>query len=199
MLRKILVFLAIILIISPALANASEVYRSINDNIKIKDPYMDLKSFSYYVAETQRWSLIISNDTSVTRKKIEGRSIKEMLDNYCKDSEFGWRFVKDCLYIANERELSSFFKQLPALEMQLPEGVKEATYSGYFRNIELSMLCVLLSSVSNVKITVANGFDTNVMMRVNGMNWKNVLLAVVHLNRYKLNISDFSIVISPEN
>lgn len=184
--------------ISPAFVNAGEVYRSLNDKIRVRNRFMDLKTFAYFAAETQRWSLIISNDASVPQKEAKGETIKEILDNYCNQTEFGWRFVNDCLYIANERELSSFFKQFPVLEMQLPDGIKNATYSGYFKNIELSMLCVLLSSVSNIKISVANSFDTNVMMRVNGMGWKHVLLAIVHLNRYKLNISDFSIVISPE-
>ena len=198
MLRKILITLAFI-IISPVLLKAGEIYRSINDVIKVPDHYMDLKTFAYFVTEKQRWSLIISNDVCVPKKEIVGDTVKEILDNFCKESEFGWRFYKECIYVANERELTTFFSQLPALEMQLPEGIKTATYSGYFKNVELSMLCLFLSSISGTQIRVVNGFDANIMMRVNEMPWKHVLLAVVYLNRYKLNISDYSILIMPEH
>ena len=197
MLRKLFITLAIFMIL-PVLLNAGEIYRSINDPVKIPDRYMDIKLFAYHIAEKQRWSLIISNDITVYKKEIKGDTIKEVLDNFCKDSDFSWRFVNDCLYIANERELSTFFKQLPILEMRLPDGDKEATYSGYFKNVDLSTLCLFLSSVSGTQISVVNGFDANIMMRVNEMPWKKVLLAVVYLNRYKLNISDFSMIISPE-
>ena len=198
MLRKIILTLAFI-IISPVFLKAGEIYRSINDVIKVPDHYMDLKTFSYFVTGKQRWSLIISNDVCVPKKEIVGDTVKEIMDNFCKESEFGWRFYKECIYVANERELTTFFSQLPVLEMQLPEGIKGATYSGYFKNVELSMLCLLLSSVSGTQIRVVNGFDANVMMRVNEMPWKHVLLAVVYLNRYKLNISDYSILIMPEH
>ena len=197
MLRKIIFALAFILII-PVTLCAGEIYRSINDIIRIPDRHMDLKTFAYFVTEKQRWSLIISNDVSVPKKEIVWDTIKEMLDNMCKDSEFGWRFVKDCLYIANERELSTFFAQLPYLELRIPDGNKDATYSGYFKNVDLSMLCLFLSSISGVQIRVVNGFDANIMMRVNEMPWKQVLLSVVYLNRYKLDISDFSMLIMPE-
>lgn len=198
MLRKIIIVLAV-LIVLPATLQAGEIYRSINDIIKVPEHYMDLKTFAYYATEKQRWSLIISNDVSVPKKEIVGDTVKEILDNYCKDSEFGWRFYKECIYIANERELSTFFAQLPALERQLPDGIKTATYSGYFKSVELSMLCLFLSSISGTQIRVVNGFDTCIMMRVNEMPWKHVLLAVVYLNRYKLNISDYSILIMPEH
>ena len=198
MLRKIIIALAVLVILPTAL-QAGEIYRSINDIVKITDHYMDLKTFAYYVTEKQRWSLIISNDVSVPRKEIIGDTVKEILDNFCKESEFGWRFYKDCIYIANERELATFFAQLPALERQLPDGIKTATYSGYFKSVELSMLCMFLSSISGTQIRVVNGFDTCIMMRVNEMPWKHVLLAVVYLNRYKLNISDYSILIMPEH
>ena len=198
MLRKILLILATIVIL-PNVLFASDIYRSINDHIKVSDRYMDLKSFAYFVTEKQRWSLIISNDVCVPNKEVIGDTPKEILDNYCKNSEFGWRFVKDCLYIANERELSTFFSKLSILEMRLPDGNKNATYSGYFKNIDLSMLCSFLSSISGNQIRVANGLESNIMMRVNGMPWKHVLLAVVYLNRYKLDISDYSVLILPEH
>ncbi len=198
MLRKILLILATIVIL-PNVLFASDIYRSINDHIKVSDRYMDLKSFAYFVTEKQRWSLIISNDVCVPNKEVIGDTPKEILDNYCKNSEFGWRFVNDCLYIANERELSTFFSKLSILEMRLPDGNKNATYSGYFKNIDLSMLCSFLSSISGNQIRVANGLESNIMMRVNGMPWKHVLLAVVYLNRYKLDISDYSVLILPEH
>ena len=197
MLKKILITLALIIIL-PASLKAGEIYRSINDVIKITDHYMDLKTFAYYATEKQRWSLIISNDVSVPRKEIVGDTIKEILDNFCKESEFGWRFYQECLYIANERELTAFFSQFHTLEKQLPDGIKSATYSGYFKSVELSMLCMFLSAVSGTQIRVVNGFDTCIMMRVNEMPWKQVLLSVVFLNRFKLDISDYSILIMPE-
>ena len=199
MVKKILLLLSLVLSFSANL-KASEVIGSVDDHIDVKDRYMDLKSFAYNVAEKKKWSLIISNDVSVPQREAVGDTIKEVLDNFCRNSEFNWRFVEGCLYIANKRELTTFFKQLPMLELQLPGNTnKNAIYSGYFKNIDFSMLCLFLSSVSGTQIRVANGFEASIMMRVSEMPWKHVLLAVVHLNRYKLNISDFSVLISPEN
>ncbi len=200
MLRKLLFVVFVILVFSAANLNAGEIYRSINDRINLKQRYMDLKSFAYLVTEKQRWNLIISCDVSVPQKELVGSTIKEILDNYCKNSEFGWRFVGGCLYIANERELKTFFQQLPILETHLPDyNHTNAVYSGYFKSIDLSMLCMFLSSLSGTQIRVANGFEPSIMMRVSEMSWKKVLLAIVHLNRFKLTISDYSVLISPEN
>ncbi len=198
MLRKILLSLVMILVFSANL-NAGEIYRSINDRVNLKQRYMDLKSFAYLITEKQRWSLIISSDVSVPQKELVGNTIKEVLDNYCKNSEFGWRFVGGCLYVANDRELTTFFQQLPILETRLPDyNHTNAVYSGYFKSIDLSMLCMFLSSLSGTQIRVANGFEPSIMMRVSEMPWKRVLLAIVHLNRFKLTISDYSVLISPE-
>lgn len=199
MLKKIFSLALLLLFLWGTKLEAGEIHRSINDKIKVSNRYMDLKSFAYHVAETQHWSLIVSNDVSVPQKEVVGDSIKEILDNFCRNSEFNWRFVQNCLYIANERELSTFFKQLPILETYLPDGKnKNAIYSGYFKSMDLSMLCLFLGSVSGTQIRVANGFDASIMMRVSEMPWKHVLLAVVHLNRYKITLSDFSVLISHE-
>lgn len=197
MLRKISFTLALFFFLSIVVVFADSV-KSINDPIKVKDKYFDLKSFAFLVAEKQGWSLIISNDVSVPKKDVEGNTIKEILDNFCKNSEFGWKFVNGCLYIANKRELTSFFIQLPMLEMTLPDGNKEAKYSGSFKSMDFSMLCLFLSNISGTQINVANGFDASIMMRVKSMPWKHVLLAIVHLNRYRINVSDYSMLISPE-
>ena len=122
----------------------------------------------------------------------------ERLKNMVTDQSSYISFYKDCIYVANERELVAFFNQFPILEKRLPDGIKDATYSGYFKSVELSMLCLFLSAVSGTQIRVVNGFDSCIMMRVNEMPWKQVLLAVVFLNRYKLDISDYSILIMPE-
>lgn len=195
--RKLLLSLILVVVVSSQL-DAGIINRSVNDKIHLSQRYMDLKSFAYIVTDKQRWDLIISSDISVPEKEIVGNTIKEILDNFCKNSEFGWRLLDNCLYIANKRELQTFFKQLPILETRLPDGInKNAVYSGYFESVDLSLLCLFLSSVSGTEIRVANGFEPSVMMRVNEMPWKKVLLAIVHFNRYKLTISDFSVLISP--
>ena len=48
--------------ILPANLFAGEIFRSVNDSIKVNNRFMDLKTFAYHVTEKQRWSLIISND-----------------------------------------------------------------------------------------------------------------------------------------
>ena len=196
MLKKIFL-LFVTLFLFPVVANASLQSHSIDDPIKIKDPYMDLKSFAYYVAEKQKWSLIICNDAYVPVKKINGDTIKDILENYCKNSEIGWHFENNCLYIAKNNALNAYFKQLPFFETRLPDGNKSATYTGCFKNVDFSVLCNTLSSISGTKIRLTNNLDANIMMRVNGMPWKRVLLAVVLLNKYNINISDFSMIISP--
>lgn len=198
MFKKFLIAIFMLLAFS-TLIQAGQINTSLEDHIYISNRFMDFKSFAYIVAERQRWSLIISNDCSVPHKEVVGDTIREILDNFCRDSEIGWRLVDKCLYIANNRELNTFFAQVETLEKALPDGNKDATYSGYFKGIDLSMLCLFLSSISGTQITVANGFDSSIMMRVIDMNWKRVLISIVHLNRYKLSISDFSVLISPEN
>lgn len=198
MFRKGLYVLFLFLAFSSCL-DAGVIRRSINDKVSFSQRYMDLKSFAYLVTEKQRWGLIVSSDVSVPEKEIIGSTIREILDNYCKNSEFGWKFVDDCLYVANKRELATFFKQLPVLETSLPDGInKNAVYSGNFESIDFSLLCLFLSSVSGAQIRVASICEPSVMMRVNKMPWKRVLLSIVHFNRYRLTISDFSIFISPD-
>lgn len=197
MIRKLILSLIMVMLVALP-SSAARLHSSLDDRISIKNRFMDFKSFAYLVAEQQRWSLIISNDVSTPNKEVKGETIKDILDNFCRESEIGWRFVDNCLYVANERELKTFFSQLKQLEATFPDGIKGATYSGYFKNIDLSTLCLFLSSVSGTQIRVANGFDAGIMMRVIEMNWKRVLLAIVHLNRYHVYVTDYSVLISPE-
>ncbi len=193
MIKKILLVFFVLMVIPSVLQSAS-----MNDSIKVKDRFMDLKNFAYYVAEKNKWSLIVGNDISVPIKEVNGDTIKDILDNYCKNSEIGWHFEKNCLYIGDNKALNTYFSHLKTLEKSLPNG-NNATYSGYFRNMDFSMLCSSLSSISGTKIRLANNLDANIMMRVNGMPWKRVLLAVVMLNKYKMNVTDFSMLITPES
>ena len=164
----------------------------------VGERFLDVRSFAFKIATRNGWSLIISNDVNSPQKEVSGATVEEAFSNYFKNTSFGWRFFEGCLYIANERELNKFFSQLPELEMTLPPGKTGAFFSGIFQQIELSMLCDLLKAVSGVEIRTANGFEGNVMMRARNMNWQRILLAISLLNRFQVDKTDFSVIISPE-
>lgn len=165
----------------------------------VGERFLDVRSFAFKVATLHSWSLIISNDVTSPLKEVKGDTIEEALSNYFKTTPFGWRYFENCLYIANDRELDKFFSLLPELEMSLPKGKQGAFFSGVFPRIELSLLCKFLKSISGVEIRTASSLESNIMMRARNMNWQRVLLSVSFLNRFQIDKTDFSVIISPEH
>lgn len=187
--------LMVLCLLFPSIAGAAGDFSGSPD---VGERFLDIRSFAFKIASRNGWSLIISNDVTSPQKEVRGDTIEEALSNYFTNTPFGWRFFEDCLYIANERELNKFFSQLPELEMGLPKGKSGAFFSGIFQRVELSLLCELLKAISGVEIRTASGFEGNIMMRVRNMNWQRVLLAVSFLNRFQVDKTDFSVIISPE-
>lgn len=164
----------------------------------VGERFLDVRSFAYKIAGKNGWSLIISNDVTSALKEVKGVTVEEALSNYFQKTPFGWRLFENCLYIATERELGGFFKLLPELEAGLPKGKVGASVNGFFKRIELSFLCRILTAVSDVEIRTAIGFDGNIMMRARNISWQRALLAIVYLNRYHLEMTEFSVIISSE-
>lgn len=165
----------------------------------VGERFLDVRSYAFKIAAKNGWSLIISNDVTSPLKEVKGGTVEEALSNYFKQTPFSWKLFENCLYIANERELNKFFSSLPELEMSLPRGKPGVFFSGIFKRVELSLLCQLLRAISGVEIRTVSGFEGNIMMRARNMGWQRVLLGVVFLNRYQLNKTDFSVIISPES
>ncbi|MDD3146083.1 MAG: hypothetical protein PHD82_02165 [Candidatus Riflebacteria bacterium] len=190
---RVLVFLSIFLQVSLF------VYADFSSSPDVGERFLDIRSFAFKIASQHGWSLIISNDVTSPLKEVKGETIEEALSNYFKNTPFGWRYFENCLYVANERELNRFFSLLPELEMSLPKGKDGAFFNGIFKRIELSVLCQLLKAISGVEIRTASGLESNIMMRARNMNWQRVLLSVSFLNRFQVDKTDFSVIISPEH
>ena len=165
----------------------------------VGERFMDVQTFAYKIATMNNWSLIISNDVTEFTREVEGETIRMALNNYLSGTHFCWCLSDGCLYIASKKELEDFFKILPSFKKMLPDGNKNATFTGNFTFIEFSLLCDFLKSVSGVNILpVDDLLYSHVMMRVKNMNWKHLLAAIICLNRYHVNITDFSVLIGPE-
>lgn len=192
--QSLLVLALLVAVIGAALPAAA----GFSSSPDVGERFLDVKSFAFKIAAKNGWSLIISNDVNSPCKEVKGTTVEEAFAHYFKDTQFGWRYFEDCLYIANERELGEFFQKLPELEMGLPKGKSGAFFSGIFQQVELSLLCQLLKAISGVEIRTINGFEGNIMMRARNMGWQRVLLSVAFLNRLKIDKTDFSVILSPE-
>ncbi len=164
----------------------------------VGERFLDVRSFLFRVTGKNGWSLIVSNDVNSPQKEVKGDTIEEALSNYFKGTPYGYRLFDDCVYVARKHDLEQFFKDLPELEMGLPKGKGRATFSGVFQRIELSFLCGMLRSISGVEIRPSEELQISLMMRAKNISWQRIILAIVHLNRFRINRTDFSLVISPE-
>lgn len=197
-------FIVLLIIIFPInIFASSELVLDDSDNSalnalpEVGGRFMDVQTFAYRVAAVNNWSLIISSSVTESTREIKGKSIREVLNNYFNDSEFSWCLSNKCLYIASKKDLSDFFEVLPILKKKLPQG-KSGFFSGNFTYIELSLLCRFLKSISGVNILpVDDLLHSNIMMRAQNMEWKHLVAAIVCLNRYQLNITDYSVLIGP--
>jgi hypothetical protein len=165
----------------------------------VGERFIDVQTYLFRIAGKNNWSLIVSNSVNSPLKEVRGTTVAEALDNYFRTTPFGYRLYENCLYIAGKRELDQFFTSLPELEMALPKGkARAANFNGIFQRIELPFLCGMLRGISGVEIRPADELRVSMMMRVKNMTWQRILLAIVHLNRFRITRTDFSILIFPE-
>ncbi|NLM17292.1 MAG: hypothetical protein GX221_06205 [Candidatus Riflebacteria bacterium] len=174
-----------------------------NEISKLKIPlkqteFIDLEDFAMSMAAEHSFSLIISKTIHLPIKKAHGATIEEVLNSFCEDTDIGWLFDENCLYLADKNKLQTFLQDLQTIAATLPDSkTTPATFTGSFKQIDLSMLCLFLSSLSGVKIIPPSDHDISLTMKVIDFNWKKLLLAVTMLNDFKLDISDFSVFIVP--
>lgn len=169
-----------------------------SNNPEVGSRFLDVQTFLFRIAGKNGWSLIVSNEVNSPQKEVKGKTIKEVLTNYFNETPYDYRLFDGCLYVAGKRELEQFLKDLPELEMSLPKGKGNARFSGVFQRIELSFLCGILRGISGVEIRPAAELRKSLSMRANSMSWQRIILAIVHLNRFRLTRTDFSLVITPE-
>ncbi len=161
--------------------------------------FMDIRTFAYRVCAINNWSLIVSCDVTENLREVKGKSVREALNYYLQNTGFYWCLSGDCLYIAAKRELEDFFVILPRMHKMLPQGNKDGTFTGNFTFIELSLLCDFLCSVSGINIKPVNDLASyHIMMRVKNINWKDLIAAIICLNRFQMNTTDYSVLIGPE-
>ncbi len=165
----------------------------------VGDRFLDVHTFLYRVAARNGWSLIVSSEVNSPLREVLGLTVGDALKNYLETTRFRWRLYENCLYVAHESSLDLFFRNLAEIELTMPRGQAVANFNGNFSRIDFSMLCNILSSVSGVEIRSSNDLRQSVMMRASEMNWQRVLLAVVYLNRYRMDRTDFSITIFPND
>jgi len=159
--------------------------------------FLDIHTFLFKIAARNGWSLIVSSDVNSPVREVVGATVEDALTNYLETTRFRWRLFENCLYVANEADLEQFFQNLPQLEMTMPKGPSPANFNGNFMRIDIEMLCNILRSISGFEIRSSNDLQYSVMMRAKEMTWQRVLLAVVYLNRFRLDRTDFSITIFP--
>ncbi|PKL49942.1 MAG: hypothetical protein CVV42_04595 [Candidatus Riflebacteria bacterium HGW-Riflebacteria-2] len=163
----------------------------------VGDRFVDIHTFLFKIAARNNWSLIVSSEVNSPVREVVGTTVEEALNNYLETTRFRWRLYEKCLYVAHETDLELFFRRLAELELTMPRGQAIAGFSGNFVRIDLEMLCNMLKSISGVEIRPASNLHHSVMMRAADMSWQRILLAVVYLNRFRMDRTDYSITIFP--
>lgn len=165
----------------------------------LRERFQDVHTFLYNIAARNNWSLIVCSDLNSPLREVTGATIEDALNNYLESTQFGWRFYENCLYVAEKSDLKRFFQRLAELELTMPTGQANAGFSGNFERLEVDILCNMLKSVSGFEIRPASELQQSIMMRASGMSWQRVLLAVVYLNRFRMDRTDYSITIFPSD
>ncbi|MBU1106098.1 MAG: hypothetical protein KKB51_05460 [Candidatus Riflebacteria bacterium] len=163
----------------------------------VGERFLDIHSYLFKIATRNDWSLIVSSEVNSSIKEVIGKTVEDALKNYLSNTKFSWRIFENCLYVADKGDLDLYFTSLPELEMTMPKGHATTTFSGYFYRIDLDMLCNMLRSISGVDIRPASGLQHSVMMRATEMSWQRVILAIIYLNHYRMDLTDYSITIFP--
>lgn len=163
----------------------------------VGERFLDIHTFLFKIAARNGWSLIVSSEVNSPVREVAGSTVEEALNNYLETTRYRWRFYENCLYVAHETDLDLFFRQLAELELTMPRGQGSVGFNGNFVRIDLEMLCNMLKSISGVEIRSSSDLHHSVMMRAADMSWQRVLLAVVYLNRFRMDRTDYSITIFP--
>ncbi|HAE40831.1 MAG TPA: hypothetical protein DCG57_19685 [Candidatus Riflebacteria bacterium] len=188
--------LSLVLLMSAVSAEPLSAKAGFSASPDVGSRFLDIHTFLYKIAARNGWSLIVSSEVNSPIREVTGSTVEDALKNYLDTTRFRWRLFENCLYVANEADLDLFFKTLPELELTMPRG-QPANFNGNFMRIDIEMLCNMLRSVSGFEIRSSNDLQHSVMMRAKEMTWQRVLLAIVYLNRFRLNRTDFSITIFP--
>jgi len=163
----------------------------------VGERFLDIHTFLFKISARNGWSLIVSSEVNSPVREVAGSTVEEALNNYLETTRYRWRFYENCLYVAHETDLELFFRHLAELELTMPRGQGSVGFSGNFVRIDLEMLCNMLKSISGVEIRPSSDLHHSVMMRAADMSWQRVLLAVVYLNRFRMDRTDYSITIFP--
>jgi hypothetical protein len=166
--------------------------------VSFEERFLDVRTFLLRVCKRYNLSLVISKDVRSSNKEIIGKNIEEILGNYLKPMDLDWKLFENCIYVAKKKDLDFFFENLAVMEMGIPEGKKGKTFSGEFEEIEISLLCHILKSISGLDIRPSENLKQAVMMRAVDMPWKRILVALIYLNRFRMIRTDFSVLIAPE-
>jgi len=196
-LRKVGLLICVLTVFLSASAGALRANSGFKKSPDVGDRFLDIHTFLFKIAARNGWSLIVSSEVNSPVREVAGSTVEEALNNYLETTRYRWRFYENCLYVAHETDLDLFFRHLAELELTMPRGQASAGFSGNFVRIDLEMLCNMLKSISGVEIRPSSDLHHSVMMRAAGMSWQRVLLAVVYLNRFRMDRTDYSITIFP--
>jgi hypothetical protein len=167
-----------------------------NQPAQVGDKFLGLRSYLFRVAERCNISLIIARDVRARTSRVQGKTVKEALNNYLHDTGFTYRLRDNCLYVAEAENLKRFFEKLPEDTLMLPRGKGNITVSGIFPSIEISVFCKILRNLTGVEIRASDNLKDSLMIRLLKMPWQTVLIAIARLNNYKLLRSEFSVLIT---
>jgi len=187
--------LCLVLFISTVSAEPLSAKAGFSASSDVGDRFLDIHTFLFKVAARNGWSLIVSSEVNSPIREVIGSTVEDALKNYLDDTRFRWRLFENCLYVADESSLNLFFSSLPELELTMPKGRPAANFNGSFSRIDFEMLCNILRGISGVEIRPSNDLQKTVMMRSKEMSWQRILIAVVYLNRFRMDRTDFSITI----
>lgn len=160
---------------------------------------LDLHTYLLRIAERNNWSLIIAQEVRSPTKRVDGKNLGEVLNNYLKGTGFSYRLYENCLFVAEKGRLEQFFVKLPEDAMMLPRGKGDVVVNGVFHSIEIGTFFKMLRTLTGVELRPADNLRANMMLRLIKMPWKTLVIAIVRLNDFKMIRSEFSVVVASKS
>ena len=197
------ILLIVLFVLTAVLLLPVDLFASLNKMV-LRQPtvnqrrHVDIRSFLFTIAQEYNFSLITANNINTPIREIKGDTVAQALSAYLHPAGLDYRFFDNTLYVANKYDLERFFRLLPEYELLLPTGRGNKKVNGSFRSVDLITLSAIIRAVSGIEIRPASSLRVNLMMRLDNVPWKRLVIAIVFLNRYRMTLSDFTVVISPE-
>lgn len=163
----------------------------------INNNYIDVRDLLYDISNIYGISLMIAREVKGMLKKdeVRGSCVEDILESALKKLGYSFKFRENCLFVAKKINLELLLDKIytPIKSKLVPSRKLNID----FRNVDLGIICKILSEIAGIEIRISEQISGNMIMRIIDMPYETVLKGIVYLNGYKMLETDFSIIIVP--